>query len=195
MAEQLRTIHPKGPNDSAELGTTQLWKGLFSLRHPGPGSLLLCVAIRSCCSSQALTQNTPRLPQGSVHAETGNSQPILLSVLTTVTDAKGRPTQIQWHQISSSFMFLPLLCKGKTVSGQSQRRKRKQSTPPPGRTSPRWCSCSGWHVHTPRRCQGSPCWSTCPLGVQVSTNTGVVKKRGDKKKKKEGRQPHWMRSA
>lgn len=83
-------------------------------------------------------------------------------------------------------MFLPLLCKGKTVSGQSQRRKRKQSTPPPGRTSPRWCSCSGWHVHTPRRCQGSPCWSTCPLGVQVSTNTGVVKKRGDKKKKKRG---------
>lgn len=88
-----------------------------------------------------------------------------------------KSNDIKWAVL---FTFLPLLLKGKTVWGQSHRkRESRQTIPPRGRASPRWCSCSGWHARTPQRCQGSPCWSTCPSGAQVSMNTGVVRKEED----------------
>lgn len=47
----------------------------------------------------------------------------------------------------------------------------KQVWPPPGQTSPRWCSCILWLVHTPQHCQGIPCWSICPWDAPVSKST------------------------
>lgn len=58
--------------------------------------------------------------------------------------------------------------------------------PPQEQTSPRLCSCIWWRAHTPQRCQGTPCWSTCRLDEPVSRSTvGKVSefKRCDKTKK------------
>lgn len=158
MAQKLRPVHHKSPKHHAELRTTQLWVGFLSLQHPGLNLLLSCVPTKSCWGSQALLRTCPDLAQGSVYAETRNPQFILISIPTSVTDSKSHPTQTQLYKTSSSFMFLPSFVKQRQfevrIKGGGESR---QAVPPPGQTSPHWCSCSGWHAHTPQHCQGSPC--------------------------------------
>ena len=130
---------------------------ILSLQHPGLNLLLSCVPTKSCWGSQALLRTCPDLAQGSVYAETRNPQFILISIPTSVTDSKSHPTQTQLYKTSSSFMFLPSFVKQRQFEVRIKGGESRQAVPPPGQTSPHWCSCSGWHAHTPQHCQGSPC--------------------------------------
>lgn len=71
---------------STELATSQpqMGGGLFTLRRQGGFSSLLCPHTKKLCP----VHRPQSCPWEAVNAETRNPQPILSSVLTTVTDAK-----------------------------------------------------------------------------------------------------------
>lgn len=160
---------------STELATPQPQMGvggrLFSLRCQGGFLSFLCPYTKKLCP----VHRPQNCPWEAVNAETRYPQPIL-SCFDNGDRRKGCPTQKPQEKTCSLFMFLPQLLKG-SLQPEPRRRKEQTNAPPQGRTSPRWCSCSGWRARTPRRCRGSPCWSTCPLDAQVSTSTGAVKRR------------------
>lgn len=166
QAREHRAGHSTAPNGAGR-------EALFSQT---PGWLL--VPLVSPHQEAVPWFTAPELPLGSCQRRDQEPTTYSIFCFDNGDRRKGCPTQKPQDKTCSLFMFLPQLLK-ESLWPEPRRRKEQTNAPPQGRTSPRWCSCSGWRARTPRRCQGSPCWSTCPLGAQVSTSTGAVKEKGE----------------